>query len=91
MLLLASATGQLEPSLTVSEVPWAVTIVDMLGMLLYAVLALRLAKRMGLDRVTACQPAAAGRTCARPIRHPARPAPSPWGPPSGFGPSERSG
>lgn len=89
VLLLASATGQLEPSLTVSEVPWAVTIVDMLGMLLYAVLALRLARRMGLDRVTTFSPPPAPYAPVPSAIPP--PAPSPWGPPSGFGPSERSG
>lgn len=89
VLLLASATGQLEPSLTVSEVPWVVTIVDMLGMLLYALIALRLATRMGLVRVTAVSPP------RQPPYVPAAVTPQPsvpnvWGPPGGFGPTQPS-
>jgi membrane protease YdiL (CAAX protease family) len=53
ILLLASAADQLEPSLTVSEAPWGVVVVDVLGMALYAVLALWLARRMGLVTRTA--------------------------------------
>ena len=90
VLLLASATGQLEPSLTVSEVPWSVTIIDIAGMVLYAVAALWLAKRMGLDRLTAVSPPRP--PAPMPPAASLQPAaPTPWGPPSGFGPAQPSG
>lgn len=90
VLLLASATGQLEPSLTVSEVPWSVTIIDIGGMVLYAVAALWLAKRMGLDRLTAVSPPRPpAPTPPAGTLQPA--APIPWGPPGGFGPAQPSG
>jgi uncharacterized protein len=53
ILLLASATGQLEPSLTVSEAPWSVVVVDIAGMAVFTVAALALARRMGLQTRTA--------------------------------------
>lgn len=56
VLLIASAAGQLAPSLTPTAAPWSVTVLDVVGMMLYAVLALRLAKRKGLDRLTVVSP-----------------------------------
>jgi len=56
VLLLASATGQLAPSLTPSEAPWGVAVLDVVGMVAYAVIALWLARRMGLERVTRVSP-----------------------------------
>jgi membrane protease YdiL (CAAX protease family) len=69
VLLIASAAGQLAPSLTPSAAPWGATVLDVVGMLLYAVLALRLAKRKGLDRMTAVSPP--------PVPAPPLPAPVP--------------
>ncbi len=59
VLLLASATGQLAPSLTPSEAPWGVALLDVAGMVAYAVLALWLARRMGLERRTVASSTAA--------------------------------
>lgn len=56
VLLIASAAGQLAPSLTPSEAPWSIALLDVGGMALYAVLALRLAQRKGLDRLTTPSP-----------------------------------
>lgn len=56
VLLIASAAGQLAPSLTPTEAPWGVALLDIAGMVLYAVLALRLAQRKGLDRLTTPSP-----------------------------------
>lgn len=56
VLLIASAAGQLAPSLTPSEAPWSIALLDVGGMALYALLALRLAQRKGLDRLTTPSP-----------------------------------
>lgn len=56
ILLIASAAGQLTSSLTPTAAPWAVSVLDVAGMLLYAFFALRLAQRMGLDRLTTASP-----------------------------------
>jgi membrane protease YdiL (CAAX protease family) len=58
VLLLASATGQLAPSLTPSEAPWGVALLDVAGMVVYAVLALWLARRMGLEQMAQATPRA---------------------------------
>jgi membrane protease YdiL (CAAX protease family) len=87
VLLLASATGQLEPSLTVSEAPWAVSIVDVAGMLLYALFAVRLANRMGLDRVTAVSPPRPPMAAPYPPSFPPS-GQAHWGTPGGFGPTQ---
>ena len=58
ILLLASAAGQLEPSLTVSEAPWGLVVADVAGMVLYTVVVLWLARRRGLLTSTAPTPAA---------------------------------
>jgi membrane protease YdiL (CAAX protease family) len=52
ILMLASAAGALEPSLTISDASWGVVAIDVLGMLLFAVAALWLARRLGLDTRT---------------------------------------
>jgi membrane protease YdiL (CAAX protease family) len=57
ILLLASAAGQLEPSLTVSEAPWGLVVADVAGMALYTVVVLWLAHRRGLLTTTAPAPA----------------------------------
>lgn len=57
VLLIASAAGQLTSSLTPTEAPWVVSVLDVGGMVLYAVLVLRLARRKGLDRLTTPSPA----------------------------------
>ena len=56
ILLLASATGDLAPSLTVAEAPWSVVVVDVVGMVVFAVAALALARRMGLATRTVPSP-----------------------------------
>jgi membrane protease YdiL (CAAX protease family) len=52
ILMLASAAGALEPSLTISDASWGVVAIDVLGMLLFAAGALWLARRLGLDTRT---------------------------------------
>ena len=56
VLLLASAAGQLAPSLTPSEAPWGVALLDVGGMVAYGLAALWLARRMGLDTMTRPSP-----------------------------------
>jgi hypothetical protein len=56
ILLLASAAGQLEPSLTVSQAPWGLVVADVAGMALYTAVVLWLARRRGLATVTAATP-----------------------------------
>ena len=78
VLLLASAAGELAPSLTPTAAPWGIALLDVAGMVLYAVLALRLARRKGLDRLTAvsavpAQPPAAGLAPSSPAGWPAEP------------------
>ncbi len=59
ILALASAAGALEPSLTVSDASWAVVAIDVLGMVVYAAVAVWLARRAGLQtRTTVSAPAA---------------------------------
>jgi membrane protease YdiL (CAAX protease family) len=59
ILMLASAAGALEPSLTISDASWGVVAIAVLGMVLYAVAALWLARRLGLDSRTRPSPLAA--------------------------------
>lgn len=56
ILLLASATGDLAPSLTVAEAPWSAVVVDVVGMVAFAAVALALARRMGLQTRTVPTP-----------------------------------
>jgi hypothetical protein len=56
ILLLASATGNLAPSLTVAEAPWSAVVVDVVGMVAFAAVALALARRMGLQTRTVPTP-----------------------------------
>lgn len=56
ILMLASAAGALEPSLTISDASWGVVAIDVLGMVVYAAAALWLAKRWGLDTRTRPSP-----------------------------------
>ncbi len=56
VLLIASAAGELAPSLTPTDAPWSIALLDVVGMLVYAALALALARRMGLARLTRVAP-----------------------------------
>lgn len=52
ILLLASAAGELAPSLSVSEAPWGLALLDAAGMVIYALGALWIARRMGVATAT---------------------------------------
>jgi len=82
VLLIASASGQLAPSLTPTEAPWGTALLDVVGMAVYALLALRLARRKGLDRLTAPSPPRVDQPPIAPWGAPAAPLPG-WTPAAG--------
>jgi hypothetical protein len=84
VLLIASAAGQLAPSLTPTEAPWGTALLDVAGMVLYAFLALRLAQRKGLDRLTVPSPPRIDQPPAPPWGPPVAPQPG-WTLPLGYG------
>jgi len=83
VLLIASAAGQLAPSLTPTEAPWGTALLDVAGMVVYALLVLRLARRKGLDRLTAPSPPRMNQPSPA-WGAPVSPAPG-WTPAGGFG------
>lgn len=86
VLLIASAAGELAPSLTPTDAPWGVALLDVVGMLAYAAGALWLARRQGLTTSTAVSPPPVP---AWPDEQPESPTPARWPDvppaPGGFG------
>jgi membrane protease YdiL (CAAX protease family) len=80
-LLIASAAGELAPTLTPTAAPWSITVLDVIGMLAYAGLALWLARRMNLQVETQPSPPLPP---VPPPGQPPAPYAGPWAaPPSG--------